>query len=120
MGAYGKDNIYGFGRLNLSLACAYTISPASNTVAPGAGSGSANVTAGPECPWTASTNSASWDWIAITSGWNGTGSGAANYMVLPNYTGTSRSGYLTIAGQTFTINQLSLTPPIAGLPFSGL
>ena len=83
----------------------YTLSKPSQTFGPGAGSGSVNVTAGTNCPWTASTNSGSWDWIAITSGWNGTGSGPVNYMVLPNYTGTSRSGYLTIAGQTFNIIQ---------------
>ncbi|MGA2464083.1 MAG: BACON domain-containing protein, partial [Thermodesulfobacteriota bacterium] len=86
-------------------ACTYSISPTSNTLGPGAGSGSVNVTTGTNCSWTASTNSGSWDWIAITSGWSGTGSGPVNYMVLPNYTGSSRSGYLTIAGQTFNVNQ---------------
>jgi hypothetical protein len=88
-------------------ACTYSISSASVTLGPGAGEGSVNVTAGANCSWTASTNSGSWDWIAITSGWNGTGSGSVNYMVLPNYTGSLRSGYLTIAGQTFNITQQS-------------
>jgi hypothetical protein len=88
-------------------ACSYSISPTSNTLGPGAGSGSVNVTTGTNCSWTASTNSGSWDWIAITSGWNGSGSGPVNYLVLPNYTGNSRSGYLTIAGITFTVTQNS-------------
>ena len=86
-------------------ACTYSISPTSNTLGSGAGTGSVNVTPNANCSWTASTNTGSWAWIAITSGWNGTGSGTVNYMVLPNNTGSSRSGYLTIAGQTFTITQ---------------
>jgi hypothetical protein len=55
--------------------------------------------------WVASTNSGSWDWIAITAGWNGTGNGEVKYLVLPNSTGKERVGYLTIAGQIFTITQ---------------
>jgi hypothetical protein len=63
------------------------------------------VTTGTNCPWTASTNSGSWSWIAITSGWSGTGSGTVNYSVLANNTGATRTGTLTIAGHTFTITQ---------------
>jgi hypothetical protein len=62
------------------------------------------VTAGPGCSWTASTNSGSWDWIGISPGWSGTGSGIVNYFVLANK-GNTRTGTLTIAGQTFTITQ---------------
>ena len=87
--------------------CTYSLSSASNALGPDAGSGSVNVTAGPNCSWTASTNSGSWGWIAITSGWNGTGNGTVNYIVLANDTGSTRSGFLTIAGQTFTITQQS-------------
>jgi hypothetical protein len=98
--------------------CTYSLSPASNTFAPGAGSGSVNITAGPDCSWTASTNSGSWDWIAISSGWNGTGNGTVNYFVLANNTGNSRTGTLAIAGQTFTITQQPMSTSTTSLQFS--
>ena len=43
-------------------------------------------------------------WIAITSGTSGTGKGTVTYSVAAN-TGRSPSGTMTIAGQTFTIQQ---------------
>jgi hypothetical protein len=86
-------------------SCTYSISPASATLGPGAGSGSVAVTAGPNCPWTAATNAGSWDWIGISSGSTGAGNGTVNYLVLPNNSGGTRTGTLAIAGQTFTITQ---------------
>src|SRR5262249_12281318 len=43
-------------------------------------------------------------WFAITSGTSGTGNGTVNYSVAAN-NGPTRSGIITIADQTFTINQ---------------
>ena len=57
------------------------------------------------CSWTASTNTGSWDWIGINSGWSGTGNGTVNYFLLANNTGSTRTGTLAISGQTFTITQ---------------
>jgi hypothetical protein len=85
--------------------CSYSISPTSSTFSSGSSSGSVNVTAGAGCSWTASTTSGSWDWIGISSGWSGSGNGTVNYFVLANNTGGTRTGTLTIAGQTFTITQ---------------
>ncbi|HEY9232238.1 MAG TPA: BACON domain-containing carbohydrate-binding protein, partial [Blastocatellia bacterium] len=44
-------------------------------------------------------------WIVITSTPGGTGGGSLTYRVDPNGTGQGRSGTMTIAGQTFTVNQ---------------
>ena len=85
--------------------CSYSISPSNNSFSAAAGTGSVNVTAGAGCAWTASTNSGSWAWIGISSGWSGSGNGTVNYFVLANNTGSTRTGTLTIAGQTFTITQ---------------
>ena len=90
-----------------SPTCAYSISPTSQSFGPEGGTGSVSVTAGPNCSWTASTNSGSWDWIGITSGWSGTGNGTVNYFLLANNSGSTRTGTLTIAGRTFTITQQS-------------
>lgn len=53
------------------------------------------------CPWTAVSNAA---WITVTSGASGNGNGTVGYSVAAN-TGLARSGTITIAGQTFTVNQ---------------
>src|SRR5205085_377854 len=61
--------------------------------------------------------------ITITSGNSGTGSGTVNYSVTAN-TGPTRTGTLTIAGQTFTVIQdsgcsFSLNPTGQSFPASG-
>lgn len=45
------------------------------------------------------------NWITITSGQNGNGNGTVSYSVAQNATGQPRTGTMTIAGQTFTVNQ---------------
>jgi hypothetical protein len=82
--------------------CSYSISPTSASVAAGGGSGTVTVTAGAGCAWTASSNAA---FITITGGASGSGSGTVSYSVAANGATTSRSGTLTIAGLTFTVNQ---------------
>ncbi len=44
-------------------------------------------------------------WFNITSGSGGTGDGTVYYSVGQNTTGSSRTGTMTIAGKTFTVNQ---------------
>ncbi len=85
--------------------CSYSISPTSRVFGNDAGAGIVSVAAGSGCSWTASTNPANWDWIGISSGWDGTGSGTVNYFVLANNKTSPRTGTLTIAGQTLTIAQ---------------
>ena len=86
--------------------CSYSVSSAGNTFGPSGGSGVVSVTASIGCPWTASTNEGSWDWIRIRSGSMGSGDGTVNYNVLANNTGNTRTGTLTIAGQALMVTQL--------------
>jgi hypothetical protein len=44
-------------------------------------------------------------WITVTSGSPGIGNGTVNYSVAANTGATSRTGALTIAGKTFTVQQ---------------
>ncbi|MBI4917566.1 MAG: VCBS repeat-containing protein [Acidobacteria bacterium] len=81
--------------------CTWTIDPTSASVAAGGGTGSVDVTAGAGCGWTAVSNDG---WILVTSGSSGSGNGSVSYSVSAN-TGPARSGTITIAGQTFTVNQ---------------
>ncbi len=90
-----------------ATACPSSISSAGNTLGPAGGSGTVSVTAAAGCSWTASANDESRDWIRISSGSRGSGNGVVNYTVLANNTENTRTGALTIAGQAFTVTQLS-------------
>ena len=101
--------------------CTYSISPARTTFAAGGGTDSVGVFAGAGCAWTATSSA---DWITITAGSGGTGDGTVSYSVGSN-SGTARSGSMTIAGQTFTVDQdgltcsYSISPQSISLPSTG-
>ncbi|MEW6128598.1 MAG: BACON domain-containing carbohydrate-binding protein [Acidobacteriota bacterium] len=82
--------------------CSYSINPTSQNFADTGGTDSVNVTAGTGCNWTAISNAV---WITVTSGASGTGNGTVNYSVQANPNASPRSGTITIAGHTFTVNQ---------------
>jgi hypothetical protein len=87
--------------VNQASGCVYMLSATNqNAVAAGV-TGSVSVTANVGCAWTAISNAV---WLTISSGSNGTGNGTVNFTVAAN-TGAARTGTLTIAGQTFTVNQ---------------
>ena len=83
-------------------ACAYTISPASQSFTAEGGAGSVSVTAVAGCGWAASGDGG---FVQITGGNSGTGDGTVSYSVAANPGSSPRSGTLTIAGQSFTVNQ---------------
>ncbi len=82
--------------------CSYSISPSSASYAAAGGTGSVSVTAGAGCAWTAVSNAS---FITITSGSSGSGNGTVGYSVASNTGTSSRTGTMTIAGQTFTVTQ---------------
>ncbi len=82
--------------------CTYSINPTSTNAPAGGTSGTVAVTASDNaCTWTAVSNAA---WISVTAGASGSGNGSVSYTVTAN-NGLARTGTITIAGQTFTINQ---------------
>jgi hypothetical protein len=91
------------------ITCTYSVSPASLSLGAAAGSTSVTVTAPAGCSWTASTTTP-WLSPATTAG-SGTGSVSITYQ--GNTTTASRSGSLTIAGQTVAVVQAAVTPPAA-------
>jgi hypothetical protein len=83
-------------------SCSYTVSPTSNS-APAAGeTASVTVTTTAGCTWTAASNAT---WITVTAGSSGNGNGTVSYNLAANGSTTSRSGTLTVAGQTVTVSQ---------------
>jgi len=90
------------------LPCAFSISP-TNWAAPSSG-GSTTVTviAGSGCDWTVDNPYSSWVTISPISG---IGNGSVTVTLSSNNTGRTRTGILAIAGQSFTITQLSQQIP---------
>jgi hypothetical protein len=98
---------YGRGAFSTSIggpSCAgsYSIAPASQSFPSGGGSGSVAVTAPAGCPWSAASGAS---WVTVTSGASGVGNGTVTYSVAPNSGASPQSATLTIAGQTFTVNE---------------
>ena len=94
--------------------CAYDISPSSAYFSGSGGTGSVSVTSstGSLCSWKAVSHV---DWIVVTGGSSGAGSGTVSYQVAYNNTGRERTGTLTIAWRTFTVNQKK-APALTFLP----
>jgi hypothetical protein len=83
-------------------SCAFSVEAQFGKFKSLGGSGNLTVTAGAGCAWQASSAA---NWITITSGETGTGSGVVSTTVAPNDTGVKRKGRLTIAGQVFVVIQ---------------
>ena len=88
------------------VSCSFLLSSNAQTFQASGGSATVNVTTTSGCGWTAASNAG---FITVTSGVSGTGNGVVGFSVASN-TGAARSGTLTIAGQTYTVNQSAGTP----------
>jgi len=103
-----------------SAGCTYDVAPPSVTVDPSGGTRTLTVTTAGGCPWTAAPHD---PWITVTAGATGTGPGSVAFAIAST-TGPSRSGTLTVAGQTITVVQsqgcsFSINPTTASVPSSG-
>jgi len=98
--------------------CSYSIAPVSQSFNSSEGTGTVNVTAPNGCSWTANSNS---DWISITAVYHSLadgGNGTVYYSV--SSTSSSRTGMLTIAGQTFTVTQDGISNVVVIFPDKNL
>jgi hypothetical protein len=85
-------------------SCSFSIAPNNQSIGAGGGNGvSVAVSTSAGCTWNAQSNDT---WITLLSGATGTGAGAVTFRVAAN-TSPARTGTLTIAGRTFTVNQAS-------------
>ena len=84
-----------------SPGCSFSISPEAVNGPASGSTGKIAVSAGAGCAWTASSNAS---WLTISAGSSGSGNGEVQYAAAAS-TGPGRSGTLTVAGRTFTLNQ---------------
>jgi hypothetical protein len=82
--------------------CAYTISPSSFIFNHSGGSGNLAVTVPAGCPWSATSQAA---WINLTGGTSGSGDGTVDFLVAAHAGSYQRSGTLTIAGHSVSVEQ---------------
>jgi hypothetical protein len=105
-----------------AATCSYELSAAGTAVAAAGGTGSVEVTASlASCAWAASADV---EWITVTAGAGGTGSGTVEFAVAAN-PGGARTGTISIAGLVFTVEQESapctfeLSAPGIEMPAAG-
>ena len=102
----GETGNYTLTLSNTATSCTYSISPSSGSHNAAGGSNSFNVTTQAGCGWTAQS-SASW----ITTNSTGSGSGTVSYTVAQNTTTSTRTGTISVGGQTFTVGQQAGSAP---------
>jgi hypothetical protein len=90
-----------------AAACAFGIDRPSRSVDAAGGSHAVVVTAQAGCAWSARSDV---PWIAVTSGANGSGTGTVTLLVTANTALQPRSGTVTIAGLSYTVDQAAATP----------
>ncbi|MDB6034329.1 MAG: hypothetical protein JWM16_4667, partial [Verrucomicrobiales bacterium] len=85
------------------VTCTFSIAPANRNHGVGSETGTVMVTTPLDCSWgVLNTNS----WVNILSDSNYFGSATVTYVVATNPSDAVRTGFVNIAGQTFTISQL--------------
>lgn len=86
-------------------SCTYTLTPASMTMGAAGGTGSVSVATGSGCAWAASSSAS---WLTATGGTSGSGPGTITVAAAANSGPASRTGSLTVAGQSVSVTQQGL------------
>lgn len=89
-------------------SCRYQISPSSTNVSALGATGDVVVTAWTNCEWTASSTV---DWVSITNGSSGSGTGTVQYVVSSNSTPSVRIGSILLPNDIFEIVQDAASIP---------
>ncbi len=96
------------------IGCSFAIGGSSITVGALGATGTIGIsTSNDNCSWLAVSNV---PWLTITSNPNGVGSGTVAYTAVSNANVAARSGNLTIAGITFTVNQSGVIGSLTIMP----
>lgn len=82
--------------------CTYTLNQSAQGFPASGGASSLFVWTLPDCDWTASSGNS---WITLSGSSMTTGPGFVTYSVASNIGSSSRSGTMTVSGQSFTITQ---------------
>ena len=92
------------------VSCAYSLTPATNSVGALGGTSSLRLTTPAGCAWTA-TVTATGTWFRLTTPTSGTGMATLIYVADANTTTQPRTAAIGVAGQTFTLTQAGGASP---------
>lgn len=95
-------------------SCAFSLATTSEQFDDGGGDGNVAVSDANYCAWSAISNS---NWIHVTGGSLNSDNGVVSFTVDANG-GSARTGTVSIAGQTFSIDQSDTAPSVALSPAS--
>jgi Mrp family chromosome partitioning ATPase len=87
--------------------CTYDVSPTTVVVDKQGGTATVTVQAGSGCSWTVQS---SLNWVTVTSGNGGTGSGSVTLQIAANPLAYPRAGGMVIAGDFVIVNQSNVAP----------
>lgn len=96
-------------KVELFVGCSYSLVQTNQNFAAAGGGESIAVTTQPGCRVPAASNN---DWLATTP----VDAGGVNYVVAPNLGTQPRTGTITVAGQTFTVQQSAATTACVAPP----
>lgn len=85
-----------------TVSCGFSISPSSQSFGSGGGRGTVALNTSSGCSWSAASGV---NWVTITSGSAGSDGGTINYLVAVNTSSDSRTGRITLQGESFTVYQ---------------
>ena len=89
--------------------CGYRIEPGFQNISESSTAGTVTISVAQGCNWLASSNVG---WLTIVPGTQtGNSNGQVNFVAQPNSTAIARTGAITIAGQTFIVNQSAGSSP---------
>jgi len=113
--AAGDEPSFTLGTWNVpSTSCPYSIEPAGVAVSMNENKGTVAVATNPGCPWLASIGDF---WSKVSLDVSFIGGGTVSYSIDANTTSAMRSSTMTIAGQTFAVEQEGT--PAAALTLAG-
>jgi hypothetical protein len=91
-----------------SASCAFSVSAPTTSFGSNGGTGTANVTTGSACTWSASSQA---DWLRV-GGETHTGTGSVSFTVAASDASAPRTAALTIASQSISISQEAAGGPL--------
>jgi hypothetical protein len=90
------------------VPCTFDVTPLTINAPSDASTNGISVTTGSTCSWTATSNA---PWITLTGSTGDTGNGTVPIAIAQSTDTSPRSGTITVAGATVTVNQAAAPPP---------
>ncbi len=85
-----------------AISCWYGVGLGNMTTASGGFNGTVSISAPAACPWSATSNV---NWISVTSGASGNGTGTIGFFVTTNPSSVARTGILSVAGYSIQVTE---------------